>query len=210
MNRLEFYSNLKEYKNHLSHDAINKYYRKEDLGNSKWRYFYSKEEWDAYQNNKKLQGASADNAKGKGQEYQKYLDKQKFDKEMEAKKKQLDYEKSQEAREKYNNMQAQTVKEYSDIAKKNVKQAAKEFFKEDAVTELLDDVKQGLKDKTITIDDTGRFKYSDSKTEELIDKELDNLQKWCIWIGKDSGTDRQFQKELSDLLQEEFNKYKNS
>lgn len=208
MNKFEFYSNLKEYKNYLSHDAINKYYRKEDLGNGKWRYFYSKEEWDAYQNNKKLQGASKDNAQGRGQEYQKWLDQQKYNKKIETLQKTVDHAKFQEVKEKYNNMQAEAVKEYSEIAKKNVKQAAKEFFKEDAVTELLDDVKEGLKNKTLTIDDAGRFKYSNSKTEESINKELDNLQKWCMWIGTASGTDRQFQKEISDLLQEEFNKYK--
>ena len=62
--------------NVLIHTDINKYYRKVDLGNGNWRYFYSKEEYDAYVDNKNKQGASTDNAKGKGREYQKWLDQQ--------------------------------------------------------------------------------------------------------------------------------------
>lgn len=61
----------------LIHSDINKYYRKVDLGNGKWRYFYSKEEYEAYQDNKTKQGSSQDNAKGAGADYQRWLDQQK-------------------------------------------------------------------------------------------------------------------------------------
>jgi hypothetical protein len=48
MNRHEFYDNLNKYKS-LSHSSDYKYYNKIDLGNGKTRYFYTKAEWDAYQ-----------------------------------------------------------------------------------------------------------------------------------------------------------------
>ena len=48
MNRHEFYDKLNEYKS-LSHSNDYKYYNKIDLGNGKTRYFYTKAEWDAYQ-----------------------------------------------------------------------------------------------------------------------------------------------------------------
>ena len=77
MNRYEFYDHLLNYKNNsLAHSDINKYYRKVDLGNGKWRYFYSKEEYDAYENNKKLQGTSKDNAEGAGKKYQNWVNSQ--------------------------------------------------------------------------------------------------------------------------------------
>lgn len=76
MNRYEFYDHLSNYKNNsLAHSDINKYYRKV-FDNDRWRYFYSKEEYDAYENNKKLQGASKDNAEGAGKKYQNWVNSQ--------------------------------------------------------------------------------------------------------------------------------------
>lgn len=76
MNRYEFYDHLSNYKNNsLAHSDINKYYRKV-FDNDKWRYFYSKEEYDTYENNKKLQGASKDNAESAGKKYQNWVDSQ--------------------------------------------------------------------------------------------------------------------------------------
>lgn len=52
MNRHEFYDNLNKFKA-LSHSNDYKYYNKIDLGNGNIRYFYTKAEWDAYQEGKK-------------------------------------------------------------------------------------------------------------------------------------------------------------
>lgn len=51
MNRLEFYGNLNKYKDKksLEHSADYKYYNKINLPNGTTRYFYTKAEWDAYQ-----------------------------------------------------------------------------------------------------------------------------------------------------------------
>ena len=48
MNRHDFYDNLNKYQS-LSHAGNYKYYQKIDQGNGNIRYFYTKEEWDAYQ-----------------------------------------------------------------------------------------------------------------------------------------------------------------
>lgn len=52
-NKFDFYENVKKFKeehpNVLSHGQNFKYYNKIDLGNGKSRYFYTKAEWDAYQ-----------------------------------------------------------------------------------------------------------------------------------------------------------------
>ena len=104
MNRYDFYSNLQNYNsqdpvNSLKHSDWNNnwnnkndfvktkdgsnwgesYYKKEDVGGGKWRYFYSKEEYDAYiaNKNKQTNSSSADNARGAGADYQRYLDTQK-------------------------------------------------------------------------------------------------------------------------------------
>lgn len=104
MTRSEFYSNLQFYNSRkpvdiLSHAFVTtkeanaaktkngdewgqSYYKKEDIGGGKYRYFYTKEEYDAYINNKSPQSSSADNAKGAGAEYQKYLDAQKQQKQQ--------------------------------------------------------------------------------------------------------------------------------
>lgn len=66
-----------------------KYYKKIDLPGGGSRYFYSRDEYEAYleeknrqhniaqEANKKIQGASQDNARGAGNDYQKWLDQQK-------------------------------------------------------------------------------------------------------------------------------------
>ena len=51
MNRHEFYDNLNKYQS-LSHSGNYKYYNKIDLPDGKSRYFYTKAEWDAYQEGK--------------------------------------------------------------------------------------------------------------------------------------------------------------
>lgn len=310
MTRSEFYSNLQFYNSRKPVDILShgpswmsgdgnatktkdgsewgqSYYKKEDMGGGKYRYFYTKEEYDAYINNKNAQGASQDNAKGAGADYQKYLDAQKQQQQynnskngaeqaaadraarekanreaaqVEATKQKMtnvvdNYNKStgskngadefnkavkklgleteagvqkyggyeaalkaveeemnktieaNKAKAKYNNMQAEAVKEYSEIAKKNPKSAAKEFFKEDAVTELLDEVKEGLKNKTLKFDKDGRIDTSDPEVEKRINEYSDNIQKWCKWIGTASGTGRQMQEELANIIKDEFNNY---
>lgn len=81
MNRYDFYSNIIDHNNNLKHNSPLygkerdnvKYYKR--IGEpGKYTYFYTKEEWDAYNNNQK---ASADNARGAGNKYQKWLDQQK-------------------------------------------------------------------------------------------------------------------------------------
>lgn len=52
MNRFAFYSNIDKYKS-VTHAADFKYYQKIDLPGGGSRYFYTKEEWDAYNNPKK-------------------------------------------------------------------------------------------------------------------------------------------------------------
>ena len=109
MNRYDFYSHLQKYNsqdsvNSLKHSEWNNnwnnkndfvktkdgsnwgesYYKKEDVGGGKWRYFYTKEEYDAYiaNKNKQTNSSSADNAKGAGADYQRYLDAQKQQKQQ--------------------------------------------------------------------------------------------------------------------------------
>lgn len=53
----------------LIHSDINKYYRKVDLGNGKYRYFYSKEEYEAYQDNKKNDKTGGEAAGDRENEY---------------------------------------------------------------------------------------------------------------------------------------------
>lgn len=80
MNRYDFYSNLNNKNTLMHHSSLYgkerenvKYYKR--IGEpGKYIYFYTKEEWDAYNNN---QRASADNAKGAGAQYQKWLNEQK-------------------------------------------------------------------------------------------------------------------------------------
>lgn len=52
MNRFDFYDNLDKYKE-LKHSANVKYYQKIELPSGETRYFYTKEEWDAYNNPQK-------------------------------------------------------------------------------------------------------------------------------------------------------------
>ena len=106
MNSFEFYSKLQQYKDTLSHAGIKQsvknlttglnnmknygYYNKIDnaYGPGKPRYFYSKEEWDAYQRQKDAM-------------YQKAKDEVKYGKEIKAdKEKYANVYKAQEAREK--------------------------------------------------------------------------------------------------------------
>ena len=106
MNSFEFYSKLQQYKDTLSHASIPAsykklatglnnmknygYYNKIDnfYGPGKSRYFYSKDEWDAYQREKDAM-------------YQKAKDEVKYGKEIKAdKEKHANVYKAQEAREK--------------------------------------------------------------------------------------------------------------
>ena len=70
MNSFEFYSKLQQYKsNTIAHSADFKYYQKIDLGNGKSRYFYTKEDWDAYNNPKKKKIYTVDSKDNKVVEY---------------------------------------------------------------------------------------------------------------------------------------------
>lgn len=70
MNSFEFYSKLQQYKsNTIAHSADFKYYQKIDLGNGKSRYFYTKEDWDAYNNPKKKKMYTVDSKDDKVVEY---------------------------------------------------------------------------------------------------------------------------------------------
>jgi len=55
MDRFTFYQNISKYRsNFLAHATNYKYYNKIQLPNGTVRYFYTKEEWDAYNNPKKV------------------------------------------------------------------------------------------------------------------------------------------------------------
>lgn len=89
MNRLEFYSNLDQYKDYLEHIASplygqqrqnTKYYKREGKPGS-YRYYYSKAEWDAAHKPTAVgKGSSGD---FNGEAYQKYLNEQKAKKQRE-------------------------------------------------------------------------------------------------------------------------------
>lgn len=80
MNRYEFYSNLDKYKG-LSHSTgympsgTNAYIAKLDnfYGKGKHRYFYSKEEWDAYNKNKGYAKNAEKNKKGNESKWEKMI-----------------------------------------------------------------------------------------------------------------------------------------
>lgn len=104
------------------------------------------------------------------------------------------------------NMKADVVEQYSKIARESdAKTAAKEFYKEDAVSELLDEIGEGFKSGKLRYKD-GKFETDDKKIQDNIDAFSDNIQKWTTEIGKKSGKGRDVQKELEKLITSEIEK----
>jgi len=97
MNRFEFYSRVSKY-NSIQHDSFNKkYYKKLEnaYGPNKSRYFYSKEEWDAYNKEKSAnQSGNAERAKAEGEAYDKWKKQQEIDNDRPIKEVKMDHAKN--------------------------------------------------------------------------------------------------------------------
>ena len=177
-----------------------KYYNKIDLGNGKTRYFYTKAEWDAYQEGlgrtayeeQKKSNSISEERTPLSKDTGKYSDSK-------AKERKL-------TENSIKNMKADVVEQYSKIARESdAKTAAKEFYKEDAVSELLDEVSEGFKSGKLRYKD-GKFETDDKKIQDNINAFSDNIQKWTTEIGKKSGKGRDVQKELEKLITSEIEK----
>ena len=106
-------------------------------------------------------------------------------------------------------MQAATVKKYADIARhKSPQAAAREFMKEDAVTELLDEIEAGIKAGTITYTKNGALKVNDDKVKDNLKAFSANISKWANWIvGATSANGIIVQSELKKLINQKIKQY---
>lgn len=106
-------------------------------------------------------------------------------------------------------MQANVVKKYSDIAKRqSLQAAAREFMKEDAVTELLDEIEAGIKAGTITYTKNGALKVNDDKVKDNLKAFSANVSKWANWIGGATGANGVVvQAELKKLINQKIKQY---
>ena len=151
MDRYEFYANLNKYKT-LSHSAGTKYYQKEQLPSGEWRYYYSKEEWDAAHAPKQSTGLGDQAQKAREAEIQKSM---KVEQARQA----------QEAEKRKNSPEGKAFSEHKESAVKLLQQVATYPYK----------TKQGKKHPTLNYG-TGGYYNLPSDIEEKLTSKFGNLE----------------------------------
>ena len=152
-----------------------KYYKREGEP-GKYRYYYTKEEYDA--------AHKQDNA-------------QQYENEKKAA--------NNNGPSKFNNMRADVVNRYAKIAREaSSKDAAKAFYDkakggDEAIDELYSTIQEGFKSGKLSYKD-GRFETDDDQLREDIEAFSDNIQKFAKQIGEASGKGREIQDELEKLM----------
>lgn len=163
-----------------------KYYKREGQP-GKYRYYYTKEEYDAAHK----QGNAQTEASKEAQERQQYENNKKAA--------------NNNGPSKFNNMRADVVNEYAKIAREaSSKDAAKAFYDmakggNEAIDELYSTIQDGFKSGKLSYKD-GRFETDDDQLREDIEAFSDNIQKFAKQIGEASGKGREIQDELEKLM----------
>lgn len=163
-----------------------KYYKREGQP-GKYRYYYTKEEWDAAHK----QGSASTEANRESQARQQYENNKKAS--------------NNNGSSKFNNMRADVVNEYAKIAREaSSKDAAKAFYDmakggNEAIDELYSTIQDGFKSGKLSYKD-GRFETDDDQLREDIESFSDNIQKFAKQIGEASGKGREIQDELEKLM----------
>ena len=163
-----------------------KYYKREGQP-GKYRYYYTKEEYDAAHK----QGNAQTEANRAAQERQQYENGKKAA--------------NNNGPSKFNNMRADVVNEYAKIAREgSSKDAAKAFYDmakggNEAIDELYSTIQDGFKSGKLSYKD-GRFETDDDQLREDIESFSDNIQKFAKQIGEASGKGREIQDELEKLM----------
>lgn len=174
-----------EYLEHIAQPVRrdnSKYYQVIVLPNGKSRYFYTKAEWDAY--NKSGEEAAVKNSGS-------MVNKEK--------KKAVD----DSATANYTkNKDAATVKKYGEIARKSPEAAAKEIVKtrDFGLDEFMYDVEEGFKNGSLSLDEDGRI---NGDTED-IEYYTNNIQKWCKWVGEESGSGAKVRDAVGEMISDEI------
>ena len=178
-----------------------KYYKREGEP-GKYRYYYTKEEYDAAHK----QGSASTEANREAQERQQYENNKKavganIGKGLESEIKKP----ANNGPSKFNNMRADVVNEYAKIAREaSSKDAAKAFYDmakggDEAIDELYSTIQEGFKSGKLSYKD-GRFETDDDQLREDIEAFSDNIQKFAKQIGEASGKGREIQDELEKLM----------
>ena len=208
---IDFYANLYEYS--LKHSSCNsgyskKYYNKIKLPNGTTRYFYTKEEWDAYNNpksKKEVIVTTEDNSNAQAQNQQKKNEALsiKSPGTVKAEKAASD----------------PTVKMYVEESKnKTAKELAKDIYKnrDFGLSELFKEAKEAIKDGAMVWDGSDFVSAGDKdkykQAQEYIDEIWKDMAKYVDSIAKQTGYDsgelwREFRTLTSNKFTRLSNKY---
>lgn len=104
------------------------------------------------------------------------------------------------------NAEAALTNKYAEIARNgSPAAAAKELYKEPKfVGVILDQIKQGFDEGSLTLLDDGRLKCTNQQLQDMINMNSNSLQSFCTEIGNASGKGRAIQDELEKLMNAEI------
>ena len=203
----------------VSHAGNYKYYQKIDLGNGNVRYFYTKEEWDAYQKGGESSNKSNDrsgspyymkeandNGPGKARYF---YNKQEWNAHQRDK-----ASKQSEEDRKDNIRSDKAVQMYTDLAKADPKKAARQMYenRDFGLDELFYEVKEAIKDGSMIWDgsdlaavsgnESDKQKYNEAN-EHVLEIYRD-MQKYIDAIAEDSEAGAKLWKEFRTLMTNKF------
>ena len=203
----------------ISHSGNYKYYQKIDLGNGNVRYFYTKEEWDAFQNGDESSNKSNDcsgspyymkeandNGPGKARYF---YNKQEWNAHQRDK-----ASKQSEEDRKDNIRSDKAVQMYTDLAKVDPKKAARQMYenRDFGLDELFYEVKEAIKDGSMIWDgsdlaavsgnESDKQKYNEAN-EHVLEIYRD-MQKYIDAIAEDSEAGAKLWKEFRTLMTNKF------
>jgi len=203
----------------LSHASNYKYYQKIDLGNGNVRYFYTKEEWDAYQNGGESSNKSNDRsgspyymkeANGYGPGKTRY-----FYNKQEWNAHQRDKASKQSEEDRKDNIRSdKAVQIYTDLAKTDPKKAARQMYenRDFGLDELFYEVKEAIKDGSMIWDGSDLAAVSGSESDKQKYNEANehvleiyrDMQKYIDAIAEDSEAGAKLWKEFRTLMTNKF------
>lgn len=203
----------------VSHAGNYKYYQKIDLGNGNVRYFYTKDEWDAYQNGGESSNKSNERSgspyymketNGYGPGKARYFyNKQEWNAHQRDK-----ASKQSEENRKDNIRSDKAVLIYTDLAKTDPKKAARQMYenRDFGLDELFYEVKEAIKDGSMIWDgsdlaavsgsDEDKQKYNEAN-EHVLEIYRD-MQKYIDAIAEDSEAGAKLWKEFRTLMTNKF------
>ena len=201
-------------KNTLIHAGTNqnkdyKYYNKIELPNGDTRYFYTKAEWDAYQEGKNRDAYNAANAAKKtsgGASAQADIEAEARNKYEAEKNQKTDLESVETKKERerqwnyIQNFNREYDSKFSEIARTSgAEAAAKEIVKEPHTRNLLDTISKGFESGKLTYKD-GKFETSDEDLQKQIESDSDSLEKLLKGIDKNAGTGKDVKKAVEKII----------